>query len=211
LDSIFTKDNKLLIYVLLRESKTKLRKIAVGKINIYKKYFLAKNYNIEKWIYLDLNVNALNLESNPPANAPNSDIINAMTVTGKIYMKISLLNPPVEDNKLGSTKYEPTIVTTKTGTSIYSIAMKNNLKNLDNTKNKISANKTEKYRSITEHTNEFLRNLKNNKFQTLWENDIIDEECPEGNLFLTQITNTTMDSLISQSVLLMELKKTTSK
>jgi len=134
-----------------------------------------------------------------------------MTVTGKIYMKISLLNPPVEDNKLGSTKYEPTIVTTKTGTSIYSIAMKNNLKNLDNTKNKINANKTEKYRSITEHTNEFLRNLKNNKFQTLWENDIIDEECPEGIQTIIQKTNITMDSPILLSVLLMELKRITSK
>ena len=42
------------------------------------------------------------------------------------------------------------------------------------------SNKTEKFRSITENTNEFLRNIKNNKFNALFQNDIIDEEMPEG-------------------------------
>ena len=149
--------------------------MAVGKINIYKKYFLAKNYNIEKWVYLDINVKALQLDANS-----NSEILSAMTTTGKIYMKISLVNPPIEDNKIVPSKYEPSVATTKTGASIYSIALKNNLKNLDNTRGKIMSNKTEKFRSITENTNEFLRNIKNNKFNALFQNDIIDEEMPEG-------------------------------
>ena len=103
-----------------------------------------------------------------------------MTTTGKIFMKMSLQNPPEEDNKLIPSKYEQSVATAKTGGSIYSIALKNNLKNLDNTRGKVMANKTEKYRSITEHTNEFLKNLKNNKFNNLFQNDIIDEEQPEG-------------------------------
>jgi hypothetical protein len=182
LENAFTKDNRMLIFVLLRESKTKLRKVGVGKINIYKKYFLAKTYNFQKWIYLDLNLGALNI-SGPGENLQNSEILSAMTTTGKIFMHCTLLNPPPEDDKIFSHKYEPSVHTSKTGGSIYSIAIKNNIKNLENTKAKIQNNRSEKYRSITEHTNDFLKNVKAGKYAHMWANDVIDEECPEGSNF----------------------------
>ena len=158
LDNCFTNDNKVEILVLQRESVTRLKKIAKGNINIYKKYFnFTKKYKEEKWIYLDL------FNYKTTGDNQSTVILQTVSSTGKIYMKVALLNPPVEDensNKFGDSH---TVITTKTATSVYSQALKNNLKVLDKTKENIKANKTEKFRSISENTNEYLRNLKNRK------------------------------------------------
>ena len=55
--------------------------------------------------------------------------------------------------------------------------LKNNIKNISLTRDNTANTRTERYRSITEHTNEFLKNLKNRKEYTEDEllEDIIEE------------------------------------
>ncbi len=175
LDNCFTCDNKLEILILLRESATRLKKIAKGTINIYKKYFnFTKKYKEEKWVYLDI--------FNPKGNDSNQNTLILQTVssTGKIFMKVALLNPPLEEDPLNKLGDSNTVITTKTANSVYSQALKNNLNILDKTKENIKSNKTEKFRSISENTNEFLRNLKNKKFGA---DEYIVEEVEERNLY----------------------------
>lgn len=161
---------------MLRESATRLKKIAKGAINIYKKYFnYTKKYKEEKWVYLDL-FNPKGSENNQ-----NTLILQTVSSTGKVFMKVALLNPPVEDDPLNKTGDSHTVITTKTATSVYSQALKNNLNILDKTKENIKANKTEKFRSISENTNEFLRNLKNKKIGA---DEYIVEEVEECNYLL---------------------------
>ena len=166
LDNIFNKDNKLEIIVLCRESNIKLKKLAKGNINIYKKYFnFNDKYSVEKWIFLDINIET---------SKKGATILQSMTATGKISMKMVLLNPPKEipevnlDNK--------SVISNKTHGSVYSQALKNNLKNISNTKENVKSNKSERFRSITEHNNEFLKKLKTRKAEDIFgENYVIDE------------------------------------
>jgi flagellar biosynthesis chaperone FliJ len=159
LDNCFTCDNKIDILLLQRESATRLKKIAKGQINIYKKYFnYTKKYKEEKWVYLDL----FNVKS---GDTQNTMILQTVSSTGKIFMKVALMNPPVDEEQptfKGNDGH--TVITQKTVNSVYTTALKNNLKILDKTKENIKANKTEKFRSISENTNEYLRNLKNRKY-----------------------------------------------
>lgn len=170
-DNVFKSDNKLEILILQRESQTKLKKIAKGNINIYKKYFnFTKKYKEEKWVYLDL--------FKFSSDAGQTQIIQTLSSVGKIFMKVHLLNPPTEDEnaKQGDSH---TVMTSKTGGSIYSQTLKNNLKTLDKTKENIKLNKTEKFRSITENTNEYLKNIKNRKQGN---DEYVIEELPEPGI-----------------------------
>ena len=110
----------------------------------------------------------------------NTNILKAIINTGKIYMKAQLLDPLLEaDNDKKKGLYEKvSIYTATSNASAMTQILKNNLKNIPLTKDKAYANKTEKFRSVTEHGNEFLRSLKNKKNvieEELFE-DIDDEE-----------------------------------
>lgn len=93
-------------------------------------------------------------------------------------MKVALLNPPSEEDPHNKQSDSHTVITTKTATSVYSQALKNNLQILDKTKENVKSNKTEKFRSISENTNEYLRNLKNRKVGV---DEYIVEEVEESN------------------------------
>ena len=155
----------------------KYRKVAKGEINFYKKYFLAEKLVVDKWVYLNL------FETQLEQMGHNTNILKAVTNTGKIYMKAALLDPLIEDanNALPKAKSifdHISIYTATTHASAMTQILKTNLKNMANTKDKIQSNKTDRLRSVTEHSNEFLRSLKNRKNvidEDLYE-DIEDEE-----------------------------------
>jgi hypothetical protein len=163
----FTREkNQMLITILYRTGK-KYRKIAKGEINFYKKYFLGEKLAVEKWVYLGL------YHSQLEQMGQNTSILKAVANQGKIYMRSFLIDPALEDGKTnphtakGHFPDHISVYTTSSHNSIVTQMLKNNLKNLGNVKDKAYANKTERFRSVTEHGNEFLRNLKNKKTTTI--------------------------------------------
>lgn len=179
----FTREKNLMLLTLLLKTGKKYRKIARGEINFYKKYFLNEKLNVDKWVYLELYQTQLEQMGH------STNILKAVSNTGKIFMRAQLLDPLLEDkngqNLISSHKPKGifdnlSIYTATTHASAMTQILKNNLKNLPNIKDKAQANKTEKFRSVTEHGNEFLRNLKNKKnvIEELYE-DIEDEEGPK--------------------------------
>jgi hypothetical protein len=113
----------------------------------------------------------------------NSNIIQTVFNTGKIYMQTELLDDILQEHNGKKTRFENLSVYTNPST--VSQALKNNLKNLNYTKDKINANKTERFRSIVENNNEFLKNIKNRKnlsTEELYE-DIEDEKCKNKLIF----------------------------
>ena len=60
--------------------------------------------------------------------------------------------------------------------------MKNNLKNISNIKDNVADNKKERFRSVTEHENEFLKKLKQVKIGPS-ELDLY-EDIPDGNILI---------------------------
>ncbi len=174
-DPFNRENNKLLLTILLKTGK-KYRKIAKGEINIYKKYFMTENLSVQKWVYLNLYENQLEQMGH------STNILKAVTNTGRIFLKAQLMDPLLEGGE-GIPKQKNafdsiSVYTATTHASAMTKILKNNLKNISNTKDKASANKTEKYRSITEHSNDFLRSLKNKKNLTAEDifEDIEEEE-----------------------------------
>lgn len=167
----FTKGKNTMFITLLLRTGKKYRKIAKGELNFYKKYFLNDKLAIDKWIYLNL------YETQLEQMGHSSNILKAVSNTGKIYMKAQLLDPLLEDGSNGIPKNKNildniSIYTATTHASAMTQILKQNIKNLANTKDKAQANKTEKFRSITENSNDFLRSLKNRK-------NVIDEDLYE--------------------------------
>lgn len=176
-DPFNRENNKMLLTILLRTGK-KYRKIAKGEINFYKKYFMTETLSVQKWVYLNL------YETQLEQMGHSTNILKAVTNTGRIYIKAQLLDPLLEGGeglpKPKSVFDSISVYSATTHASAMTKILKNNLKNLPNLKDKAMANKTEKYRSVTEHSNEFLRSLKNRKNLTpenIFED--IEEENPE--------------------------------
>ena len=159
----YTKDkNQILMTVMIRLGK-KYRKIAKAELNFYKKYFLGSNKGIDKWVHLEL------LQTQLEQMGHNTNILKTVINTGKIYMKSELIDPGLGDlgkNKTNSSLDNISIFTSTTNASVMSQILKNNIKNISLTRDKTANTRTEKYRSITEHTNEFLKKLKNRKEYT---------------------------------------------
>jgi hypothetical protein len=155
----FTREkNTINLTILLRTGK-KYKKIAKAQLNFYKKYFLTEKMTVDKWIHLEL------FETQLEEMGHNTNILKAVINTGKIFMKANLIDSGLADElkpSFGKADNVTIYSSSSHATAITNI-LKNNLKNLPNTKDKTNANKTEKFRSITENTNEFLRNLKNRK------------------------------------------------
>lgn len=167
----FTREKNTFTLTLMIRTGKKYRKIAKGEINLYKKYFLTEKLSVDKWVYLDL------YETQLEQMGHNTNILKAVSNTGKIFMKAQLLDPLLEGEGNGIPKPKNifdnlSIYTATTHASAMTQMLKNNLKNLPNLKDKAQANKTEKFRSVTEHGNEFLRSLKNKK-------GVIDEDLYE--------------------------------
>lgn len=159
----YTKDkNQIQMTVMIRLGK-KYRKIAKAELNFYKKYFLGSNKGIDKWVHLEL------LQTQLEQMGHNTNILKTVINTGKIYMKSELIDPGLGDlgkNKTNSSLDNLSIFTSTTNASVMSQILKNNIKNISLTRDKTANTRTEKYRSITEHTNEFLKKLKNRKEYT---------------------------------------------
>jgi hypothetical protein len=173
----FTREkNVIQMLVMIRIGK-KYRKIAKAEINLYKKYFLSEKLGVDKWVHLEL------LETQLEQMGHNTNILKTVINTGKVYMKSQLIDPAIAEVSGGKSAFCGNLSVYSSTTQATSITQmhKNNLKNISNTKEKTATTRTEKYRSVTEHTNEFLKNLKNRKLyaeEELFE-DIIEED--EGN------------------------------
>lgn len=127
LTTSFHRDRQIISIIIMMTMGQKYKKIAKGEINIYKKYFQGDNVQTEKWVYLTL------FQTQLENMGHNTDIIKAELNKGKIYMKLTLLQPISQ------------------------------FKDVPLTKEPIQANKTERYRSIVENSNEFLKKIKNKK------------------------------------------------
>jgi hypothetical protein len=110
----------------------------------------------DKWIHLEL------FQTQLEQMGHNTNIIKTVINTGKIYLKTTLLEDELQEQN-GKKNINDNFTVYSTASLAVTQALKNNLKNLSYTKDKVNANKTEKFRSICEHNNEFLKNLKNKK------------------------------------------------
>lgn len=179
----FSREKNVIYLTVMVKCAKKYRKIAKAELNFYKKYFLSEKLGIDKWVHLEL------METQLEQLGQNTNIIKTVINTGKIYMKSQLIDPALADVNLQmnystrkNNNYDNiSVFTSTTHASLISQILKNNLKNISNTKDEILKVRNEKYRSITENTNEFLRNLKNRKVYS--ENDLYEdiiEEDEEG-------------------------------
>ncbi len=174
----FTREKNVINMIVMIRIGKKYRKIAKAEINLYKKYFLTEKLGVDKWVHLEL------LETQLEQMGHNTNILNTLSNTGKVYIKSQLIDPAIAEVS-GSSKQgfcdNMTIYSSTTQASAITQMLKNSLKNISNTKDKMATTRTEKYRSITEHTNEFLKNLKNRKLYS--EDDLfedIEEEDDQG-------------------------------
>lgn len=159
--------------VMIRIGK-KYRKIAKAEINLYKKYFLTEKLGVDKWVHLEL------LETQLEQMGHNTNILKTVINTGKVYLKSQLIDAAIAEVSGSKSAFcdNLTIYSSTTQATAITQMLKNSLKNISNTKDKTATTRTEKYRSITEHTNEFLKNLKNRKLyseEDLFE-DIVEED-----------------------------------
>jgi len=175
----YTREKNVINMIVMIRMGKKYRKIAKAEINLYKKYFLTEKLGIDKWIHLEL------LESQLEQMGHNTNILKTVINTGKVYMKSQLIDPALESSSFnGKNNFcdNMTIYTNTTQASAITQILKNNLKNIGNIKDKTATTRTERYRSMTEHTNEFLKNLKNRKLYS--EEELFEEimEEDEGNM-----------------------------
>lgn len=150
----------LTLTIMIRIGK-KYKKIGRGEINFYKKYFQTEKTGIEKWIHFNL------FETQIENMVDDTNIVKAVSNQGKIFMKAkflgTLLNEPQINGKALSKMYQTDAKSVFSTNSVLSQILKNNLKSVPVRKDKVNANKTEAFRSIIEHNNEFLKNIKNKK------------------------------------------------
>lgn len=85
--------NEILLIVLLKEEK-KYRKIAKGKINLYKKNLLEEQFLIEKFISLELYQIPEDIEQIA------TPVIETVSAIGKVFMKAQFIDPPKDDLQL---------------------------------------------------------------------------------------------------------------
>ena len=177
----FTRDKNLINLTILMRTGKKYKKIARAQLNFYKKYWQTEKMTVDKWVHLEL------FETQLEEMGHNTNILKAVINTGKIYMKASLIDSGLADDlkpSIGKTD-TLTIYSSSTHASAITNILKNNIKSMNQQKDKAQANKTERFRSVTENTNEFLRNLKNRK--NITEDLFEDIEEEDGNFFSYKI------------------------
>lgn len=143
----------------------KYRKIAKSTIHLKKKYFMGSSTSVNKWIHLDLYTTTFETMGHETL------ILSAMNNMGKIFMYADLKDEKNDERSKihvdGNTDLN----------SAYNKMIKEDLKILVDVKESSMQNKTEKFKSVVEGNNEFLRNLKKNKghnSEDLFE-DILDD------------------------------------
>jgi len=177
----FTRDKNIINLTILMRTGKKYKKIARAQLNFYKKYWQTEKMTVDKWVHLEL------FETQLEEMGHNTNILKAVINTGKIYMKASLIDSGLADDlkpSIGKTD-TLTIYSSSTHASAITNILKNNIKSMNRQKDKAQANKTERFRSVTENTNEFLRNLKNRK--NITEDLFEDIEEEDGNFFSYKI------------------------
>ena len=143
----FTKQKSTIVLTVLVPTGKKFRRLGKGMIHIYKKYFYSNNLSFEKWIYLSLS------QSQLQQMAFNTDIITAEMNGGQIYLSASLLDPIPKG-----------VINAKLFSDFNSNSLlKSASKKIAQEKEKVTSNKTEKFRSVVEGNNAFLRKLKSGK------------------------------------------------
>lgn len=139
----FQKQKSSLIITILLPLDNKYKKIAKGILHIYKKYFYSNNFSFEKWVYLSL------YKTQIEALVIDTDIIKTELHGGEIYVKAKLIDPlPKGLNLKINSNPEMNII------------LQSALKKINQEKESVSANKTERLRSVVEQSNAFLRKLK---------------------------------------------------
>ena len=141
----FTKNLNIIYLTILISSGKKFRVLAKGPIHIYKKYFYSNNLSFEKWIYLSLS------KAQIDQMTFNTDIITAELNGGQIYLEASLLDPL------------PKGVNAKLDVNTDTTLLREASKSISPEKEKVSQNKSEKFRSIVEGNNAFLKKFKMGK------------------------------------------------
>jgi len=105
-------------------------------------------------------------------------ILSAMNNMGKIYMNAELkpieVDPSNFRNKIHHDHADIHTVVTK--------EIKDDLKVMSTIKDKANQNKTEKFKSVVEGNNEFLRNLKNN-MKNVNDEDLFEDIVDEGKFW----------------------------
>ena len=152
LKNIFTNDRNTIGIIIMTQEGQKYRKLAKGEINIYKKYFLSEKLEVEKFIHLDLCKPQLD------KNKFGSNILNAMSAMGKIYFKALLIDPELNESRLNQNQETKSIIN-KTSNLKNSQVLKNNIKMYLTNRDKLSSNKTERFKSITNKEAELLLSL----------------------------------------------------
>ena len=121
-----------------------------GELNLYQTYFLSKERNISKWVGLTP------ILENIPKKV-GSNITNALASMARVHVKVTV-NYVQKEN----TKEKLNVSTVSQGknssrTPDQNKDYKQNLQLVGKTKPKIENTQTEKFRSITEDTNDLLR------------------------------------------------------
>jgi len=148
----------------------KYRKIAKAVIHLKKKYFIGSSTSINKWIHLELFTTSFE------AMGHETLILSAMNNMGKIYMNAELKQNK-QDDKSKIQLDENTDLN-----QAYNKAIKDDIKMLEVVKDKATQNKTEKFKSVVEGNNEFLRNIKNMKNHS--GNDLFEDILDDGKCFI---------------------------
>merc|ERR1712151_1228289 len=108
--------------------------------------------NVDKWVHLEL------FETQLEEMGHNTNILKAVINTGKIYMKANLIDSGLADDlKPNIGKCDNlTIYSSSTHASAITSMLKNNIKTMNQQKDKAQANKTERFRSVTENITDDL-------------------------------------------------------
>ena len=174
------KDNKLVLTILLRMGN-KYRKIAKSTIHLYKKYFVGSNPSLAKWVHLELLSNSLEQMGHE-----TTIILQAMNNMGKIYMNLDMYKQEEDEtrarlkeaqNHLGQAGHDQLLK------NIYNDKLKKDLQLLPVTKDKAYHNKNEKFRSIVDTNNDFLRSLKAGK-HTMSDDELFEDIPDDGNVLI---------------------------
>lgn len=150
------------------------KKIGKAIIHLKKKYFMGNSTSIKKWIQLEL------FTKNFEAMGHETLILSAMNNLGKIYMTAELKKKEIDESELRNKKH---LNEYHDIYEAYDKTLKEDLKVLGEVKDKAIQNKTEKFKSIVEGNNEFLKNIK--KMNQVNEEDLFEDVVDVGKIIFS--------------------------
>ncbi len=159
------KDNKLELTILYKTGK-KYRRIAKSTIHLYKKYFIGGNNHVSKWVHMEL------LQNSFEHMGQETLILSAMNNMGKVYMNAEVKQDEIDESKF---RNKAKVVEAKDLKTAYNTIIHNDLKVLSDAKDRATQNKTDKFKSVVEGNNEFLKNIKEKLNNQPNENDLYED------------------------------------